>query len=221
MATAASSDRSAQAARRARSPRQVWAAPGSSHDRVVGLARIGLPTAIGVLTAFLVMAPLTAGGDVSFVLDKNKVEVAQERMKLQAAQYRGQDSKGQAFTLDAGSAIQKSSAEPIVQLNALSAQLQLSDGPANIRANTGRYDMDTEKVRLDGPLNVTAPNGYDLKTTNATLDLRARTMESGSAVTGTVPQGVFSANKLRADLEGRTVTLDGNARLRIVPRGPK
>ena len=74
-----------------RSPRQVWAAPGSRHDRVVGLARIGLPTAIGVLTAFLVMAPLTAGGDVSFVLDKNKVEVAQERMKLQAAQYRGQD----------------------------------------------------------------------------------------------------------------------------------
>ncbi|RZM17607.1 MAG: LPS export ABC transporter periplasmic protein LptC, partial [Sphingomonas sp.] len=84
--------------RQARSPRQVWAAPGSRHDRVVGLARLGLPTAIGVLTAFLVMAPLTAGGDVSFVLDKNKVEVAQERMKLQAAQYRGQDSKGQAFT---------------------------------------------------------------------------------------------------------------------------
>jgi len=204
-----------------RSPRQVWAAPGSRHDRVVGLARIGLPTAIGVLTAFLVMAPLTAGGDVSFVLDKNKVEVAQERMKLQAAQYRGQDSKGQAFSLDAGSAIQKSSAEPVVDMTRLSALLQLSDGPATVKANTGRYDMDTEKVRLDGPLNVTAPSGYDLRTTNATLDLRARTMESGSAVTGTVPQGRFSANKLHADLEGRTVRLDGNARLRIVPRGPK
>ncbi|WP_236701582.1 MULTISPECIES: LPS export ABC transporter periplasmic protein LptC [unclassified Sphingomonas] len=221
MTMAPPSDASAKTMRQARSPRQVWAAPGSRHDRVVGLARLGLPTAIGVLTAFLVMAPLTAGGDVSFVLDKNKVEVAQERMKLQAAQYRGQDSKGQAFTLDARSAIQKSSAEPIVQLNTLSAQLQLADGPANIKANSGRYDMDTEKVQLNGPLNVTAPNGYDLKTTNATLDMRARTMDSGSAVTGTVPQGVFSANKLHADLEARTVRLDGNARLRIVPRGPK
>ena len=37
-------------------------------------------------------------------------------------------------------------------------------------------------------------------------------------MTGTVPQGTFSANKLRADLEERTVTLDGNARLRIVPQ---
>jgi len=208
-------------ARRVRSARQDWAAPGGSHDRFVAIARVGLPTAIGVLAAFLVMAPLTAGGDVSFVLDKNKVDVATERMKLQAAQYRGEDSKGQPFRLNAGSAIQKSSAEPIVQLNALAAQIQLSDGPAQIKANTGRYDMDTQKVQLDGPLNFTAAGGYDLKTNDATLDLANRTMQSGGAVTGTVPQGNFSANKLRADLEGRTVTLDGNARLRIVPRGTK
>jgi len=208
-------------ARRARTARQDWAAPGGSHDRFVAIARVALPTAIGVLAAFLVMAPLTAGGDVSFLLDKNKVDVAQERMKIQAARYRGEDARGQAFTLDAASAIQKSSAEPIVQLNRLAAQIQLTDGPANIKANTGRYDMDTEKVQLDGPLNATGPNGYDLKTTNATIDMKARTLESGGAATGTVQQGTFSANKLRANLEERTVTLDGNARLRIIPRGPK
>ncbi len=208
-------------ARRVRTARQDWAAPGGSHDRFVAIARVGLPTAIGVLAAFLVMAPLTAGGDVSFLLDKNKVDVAQERMKTQVARYRGEDTKGQAFTLDAASAIQKSSAEPIVQLNQLAAQIQLTDGPANIKANSGRYDMDTEKVQLFGPLNATAAGGYDLKTTNATIDMKARTLESGGAATGTVQQGTFSANKLRANLEERTVTLDGNARLRIIPRGPK
>jgi lipopolysaccharide export system protein LptC len=93
----------------------------------------------------------------------------------------------------------------------------LTDGPARIVANTGRYDMDTEQVQLDGPLNFTAANGYDLKTNDATIDMKARKMVSGGAVTGTVPQGRFSANKLHADLENRTVTLDGNARLRFVP----
>ena len=210
-----------EVARRTRTQRQNWAAPGGSHDRLVATARFGLPIAIGVLTAFLVMAPLTAGGDVSFVLDKNKVDVAKERLKIQAATYRGQDGKGQPFQLTAGSAIQKSSAEPIVQLSKLDARLQLTDGPAQIKANTGRYDMDTEKVQLFGPLNATAAGGYDLKTTNATIDMKARTLESGSAATGTVQQGIFSANKLRANLEERTVTLDGNARLRIIPRGPK
>ncbi len=210
-----------ESTRRARTKRQIWAAAGSSHDRVVLIARLALPTGIGILAAFLVMAPLTATGDVSFVLDKNKVEVAKERLKIQAAQYRGQDEKGQPFSLNAGSAIQKSSAEPIVQLNQLAAQLQLADGPAKIVAKTGRYDMDSQQVKLDGPLNFTAANGYDLKTNDATIDMRARTMVSGGAVTGTVPQGNFSANKLRADLENHIVVLDGNARLRIVPKRRK
>ena len=71
---------------RVRTQRQVWAAPGSRHDRFVTLARWMLPSAIGVLTAFLVMAPIYSSSEVSFVLDKKKVEVAQERMKIQAAQ---------------------------------------------------------------------------------------------------------------------------------------
>ncbi|WP_112381642.1 LPS export ABC transporter periplasmic protein LptC [Sphingomonas carotinifaciens] len=204
-------------AERERSQRQIWAAPGSRHDRVIAVARWLLPASIGVLAAFLVMAPVYSSGDVSFVLDKNKVEVAKERLKIQAAQYRGQDTKGQPFELTAGSALQRSSAEPVVQLRQLAAEIRLSDGPASIRANTGRYDMRTEQVRLDGPLNVQSAGGYSLQTRDATVDLHQRTLESGGAVTGRTKQGTFSANKLRANLEDRTVTLDGNARLRIVP----
>lgn len=204
-----------------RSTRQIWAAPGSNHDRLIGVLRWALPASIGVLFAFLVMAPLTGGGDVSFLLDKNKVDVARERLKIQRAQYRGEDAKGQPFRLTADSAIQRSSAEPIVELNRLAANVQLSDGPARVRADSGRYDMDTQRVKLDGPLDFTAADGYDLKTRDATVDLKQRTIESGSAVTGSVPQGTFSANRLRADMEARTVTLDGDARLRIVPARTK
>ena len=206
-----------EVARRVRSERQEWAAPGSSHDKLVRVLGIGLPIGIGVLAAFLVMAPLTAGGDVSFLLDKNKVEVAKERMKLQSATYRGEDTKGQKFSLQAGSAVQQSSAVPIVEINRLAADIRLPDGPATVRANTGRYDMDTEQAKLVGPVAVRAANGYRLDTNDATIDLKQRTLTSDRAVTGTVPQGNFSANGMRANLEDRTVTLDGNARLRIVP----
>lgn len=204
-----------------RSARQHWAAPGSRHDRIVAVARVGLPMAIGVLAAFLVMAPLTAGGDVSFVLDKRKVEVARERMRIQSAQYRGQDAKGQPFELNAGSAVQRSSAEPIVQLKDLSAGIRLSDGPARLVADTGRYDMDSEQMHVDGPIAFRAAGGYRLDTSNATVDLKERRLRSEGDVTGTVPQGTFRADRLRADLESRTVTLDGRARLRIVPRGAR
>lgn len=204
-------------ARQVRSQRQHWAAPGGTHDRVVATARATLPIAIGVLAAFLVMAPLTMRGDVSFVLDKNKVEVAKERMRLQSATYRGEDAKGQPFALNAGSAVQKSSAEPVVRLNDLAASIQMSDGPARLVADRGRYDMDTEQVKIDGPIRFNGPNNYRLNTSDATVDLKSRQLTGTGGVTGTTSQGVFSGDRLTADLEERTVRLQGNARLRLQP----
>ncbi|WP_033922401.1 LPS export ABC transporter periplasmic protein LptC [Sphingomonas sp. 37zxx] len=204
-------------ARRVRSQRQRWAAPGGSHDAMVKVAQVLLPMGIGILAAFLVMAPLFMGGDVSFVLDKNKVDVAEERMRIQAARYQGADSEGKPFVLDAGSAIQKSSAERVVDLNKLSAALGMKGGPATLRADRGRYDMEREQVTMQGPIEFRAADGYALDTSDATIDLKTRQLQSGSAVSGTTPQGTFSGDRLSADLEARTVKLSGNARLRIVP----
>ena len=208
-------------ARRRRSHRQQWAAPGSSHDRIIGVLQTALPAGIGVLAAFLVMAPLTMGGDISFVLDKNKVDVAQERLRIEKARYSGADQKGRSFELIAGSAVQKSSNEPVVQLNQLAAQIGLADGPARLTANKGRYDMDQDKVALDGPIQFRAADGYALDTRDATVDLKTRKLESGGAVDGTTPMGNFSGDRMSADLENRTVRIDGNARLRIDPKRTK
>lgn len=200
-----------------RSQRQIWAAPGSGHDRTVRLLRTGLPIAIGMLAALVVGLPLYSGGDVSFLLDKNKVEVAHERLKVQSATYRGDDDRGQPFSLMAGSAVQKSSNEPIVRLEKLSARIGLSDGPATVVADRGHYNIDRQQVTVDGPLHVDSAGGYRLVTQNATLDLKSKTLRSGGAVTGTVPQGTFSGDQMNVDLENHIVRLDGNARLRIVP----
>lgn len=208
-------------AARLQSQRRAWAHPGSSHDRIVRLALYALPGAIGVLAAWLVLAPLFTGGDVSFVLDKNKVDIAGERLRTQSAEYRGEDAKGQPFSLRAGSAVQKSSAEPIVRLNDLSAQIGLPEGPANLSADTGRYDINSQQVTVEGPISFKTADGYTLDTHDATVDLKTRRMQSAGAVTGRTPMGVFSGNRMTADLEKRTVSLDGNARLRIWPKRAK
>jgi lipopolysaccharide export system protein LptC len=208
-------------AARVRKQKRGFAHPGSALDKAVRLALIVLPIGIGVLGAFLVVAPLLMGGDVSFVLDKNKVEIARERLRLEAAEYRGADAKGQPFQLHAGSAVQRSSAEPIVRLNDLTARIQLPEGPATMRAERGHYDLDQEQVAVDGPIRFQTADGYLLDTENSTVDLKTRQVRSGGAVSGRTPMGVFSANQLHADLEKRTVTLDGNARLRIYPKRAK
>lgn len=202
---------------RLRSQKRSWAHPGSSHDRVVRTGLVVLPAGIGILGAFLVMAPIFSGGDVSFVFDKNKVAIAPERLRIDKAEYRGADQEGRPFHLHAGSAVQRSSAEPVVRLNDLSAEIRLREGPASIRAERGHYDMNTERVSVDGPLKFQSADGYVLNTHDATVDLKTRKLESGGRVTGSTPTGQFSGNKLSADLERRVVRLDGDARLRFTP----
>ena len=201
--------------------RQRRAAPGGRQDRIVGVARVALPMAAGVLVALLAMAPLTSGGDVSFLLDKNKVDVSTERMRAEAAEYRGQDDKGQPFSLTTQSAVQRSSADQVVRMSDLAARLQLPQGPASLTANRGRYDLASEQVTIDGPLLFSAADGYRLQTRDVTVDLKTRTMGSRGRVEGTMPLGTFSAGRLRADLGERHVVLDGGASLKIRQGGLK
>ena len=199
----------------ARTQRQLWAATGSSHDRVIAILRLVLPAAIVVLIILLALAPLTVGRDISFVLSKDRVDVARERMQVTAATYRGQDTKGQPFVLNAASAVQASSSDPVVQLKTLSAQIQLKDGPARVDAGDGRYDMDKELVAIVGPVKFQSADGYRLETRDVDLDLKTRTAQSNGPVTGRMNRGTFSADQLTADLNQRVIVLKGRARLHI------
>jgi lipopolysaccharide export system protein LptC len=201
-----------------RTARRLWAAPNGRHDRMIRVARIGLPATIGVLAAGLVLAPLTMRGEISFVLAKDKVAMATERLRVTAATYRGEDARGQPFTLRAGSAVQASSRDPVVKLSDLSATIALRDGPAMLRADAGRYDMDREVVNVDGPILFTSADGYRLSTRDVAVGLKSRRLASGGPVDGQMPLGSFRADRLSADLNARTVTLEGRARLHIVQR---
>src|SRR3546814_10060578 len=81
-------------------------------------------------------------------------------MRVTRAEYRGQDTKGRPFALVAGSAVQKSSAEPIVRMTDLSGAISLDDGPATIAAEHAQYDMDSETVTVPGTVLVKGADGY-------------------------------------------------------------
>ena len=203
---------------RMRTRRHAAAAPGSGRDAVIKMLSILLPSAIGALVAFLVLAPLTNSGEVSFLLDKNSVEIAKERLRVNNAEYRGQDSSGRAFSLKAGSAVQRTSQVPVVEMDNLIATIMMSSGLATLTANDGAYDMDKETVVIDGPVTFNAESGYRLVTSDVDVDLKERSLKSRGAVTGLLPQGTFSANSLSADLDERRVVLEGNAKLRMQTR---
>jgi len=222
-----------------------WARPGSFHDWLVGFLKIALPAAVGVLLAYLALAPLSKGREISFLLDKNKVEVAPERMRVEAARYRGQDNLGRPFLISTQSAVQATSNQPIVDIRQMQASILLNSGPARIVADAARYDMNAQQVNVSGPVQVTgsdgyrvlardvtvdmnsqmvnalgpvqatAPDGYRLVARNVLVDMNQRTLASRGRVDGSLRLGSFSADRMRANIPNRNVVLEGRARLHI------
>lgn len=200
-----------------RSRRQHFAAPGGSHDKLVGFLARGLPMGVGLLAALMIITPLSPRGEVSFLLDRNTVSVIDERLSVDNAMYRGRDNNGRPFSLAAGEAVQRSSIEGKVRMQDLMAQLLLEDGPAQLLADGGVYDINEESVAVQGDLRVRTADGYAMTASGVAFDLETRTMRGEGGVEGAVPAGTFSADSMRADLDTRTITLDGNARLTMVP----
>lgn len=204
-------------ARAQRTRRRRFAAPGGSHDRLVRLLAAALPMGIGVMAALMIISPLTPRGEVSFLLDRNKARQIEERLRVDNAMYRGQDNSGRPFSLTAGEAVQQSSAEGIVRLRDMVARIILPEGPARLSADGGQYILRSERVEVAGPVRLEAADGYRMTASGVAIDLPAKRMVGSGGVSGAVPAGTFSADRIAVDMEARTVTLDGNARLSMIP----
>src|SRR4051812_39716786 len=167
-----------------RASNRRWAQPGSAHDRLIRWTKIALPSAAGVLLIVLALAPLDKKGDVSFILDKKKVQSAPERMRVEQARYTGTDNKGQQFIMTANRAIQRSSDTPLVDISGMFAKLNLQQGPMLIAAQQARYNLDTQQVAVDGPVRAKGVEGFRLDTSDVTVDLKQRQLASHGPVAG-------------------------------------
>jgi len=200
-----------------RSRRRAFAAPGSSLERAVRVLAIALPALVGAVAAAMLIAPLGPRGEVSFLLDRNKVATADDRLRVDEAIYRGQDNSGRPFTLSAGEAVQRSASVPIVNLSDLTARMQLTEGPAVLTAPGGFYNIEDRQVAIEDTVNFAAADGYRIEARGVAIDLPNRRLVGSGGVEGAVPAGTFSASSLSADLDARTLALSGNARLRMTP----
>jgi lipopolysaccharide export system protein LptC len=195
--------------------RQHAARPGSPHDALMGILKWLLPALALAVLAAIIIWPLTKVSEFSFLLAKDKVGVAAERLRIDNALYRGETERGEAFTISAAGAVQRSSAVPIVELKQLKATLAMAEGPAKVTAPSGRYFIEKDKLQVDGPVRLDSAAGYTLDSETIDIDLGTRQVTTAKPVTGTLPIGNFSAGNFEGDITGRRLVMGGGAHLRI------
>ena len=104
-----------------------------------------------------------------------------------------------------------------VVMRELAASILLTDGPAEIKAPDGTFDYDAETVSVRGPVEFQAAGGYRMSTSAVTIDLKQQHVTGAGGVSGAIPAGTFSADRIDADLNERTIALTGRARLNMQP----
>lgn len=207
-----------QAADELANDRRRWAMPGSAWDRQVVILKRLLPATAAMILLACLIWPLTAQQEFSFILSRDAVEKAGERLRMEAPMYRGEDSKGRPFSILADEAVQRTSNEPVVELKRIEARLDMEEGVATVTAPSGRYDLEAEKLNVLGPVVFHRPDGYVLQTGDVAVSLPTRKVTSAGRVSGRMPLGSFSAARLDADMETRVVTLSGGVKMRITQR---
>lgn len=205
----------AEAQRRARARALL---PGSPRDHVIAVAKVALPAAAACLLGVLVAMPMFMKQEFSFVLSKDSAPKSDARMRLQELSYRGQTAQGQTFEIRAESGVQKTSSVPVVLLRGLSATIDQQRGPATVSAPSGEFQMDTNRVVVDGPVIADSAAGFSLDGDHIVIDINDGHVHSDRPVTGSLPMGSFSANSFAADVDGRRVVLEGRAHIRLNPR---
>ena len=197
--------------------RRALALPGCRRERVMGAIGRVLPGMAGAVVALMVVTPLFPHNSVSFLLDRNKVAVTENRLQVRNAAYRGMDDKGRAFQLSADNAVQKSASDAHVRMNNLVGTMALSDGPARIEAANGSFDMTHDQLTVPGDVHFQQAGGYDIRAHQVVFDVRQNTIQSSGKVAGLIPSGEFTAGRMSANLDAHTVRLEGRAHLRMTP----
>ena len=200
---------------RADARRRARARAGSLKDVRVRLLRVGLPLVVGALAAVMLLSPFSVREETGFLLEKDKVAPARERLRTTAATYRGLDDRSRPFEVSAASAVQRTSASRLIELGAVSARLTLDDGPATLATDAGAFDRDARTLSIPGRVTLAAAPDYRLVTDDVLVNLGRRVVTGTGGVSGELPIGRFSARTMRVDLDARIVRLDGDARLTI------
>lgn len=202
---------------RRREARRRAMLPGGPRDMFIATAKWVLPIASFALLVVLIILPLSATQEFSFLLSKDSAARAGERMRMEEATYRGETARGEPFEIVARSGVQRTSAVPVVVLTGLSARLEQQQGPATVTAPSGEFFIEENRLLVQGPVVARSASGYSLDGNAIDVNISTNQVSTTEPVAGTLPMGTFRADRFTADIQGREVRLDGGVKLRITP----
>jgi lipopolysaccharide export system protein LptC len=189
--------------------------------RLIDVLRVLLPLLAVILVALVLAWPQimrhSGGIDVPTVLGD-----ADEAMTLRmdSPRYVGRTSGERPYEVTARAAALDPLQANIVRLDQPAADIALADdGAVRLTAANGTYDRDTDRLLLDGGIEVLTSSGYRFVTPSARIDLAKGQVRGWQPIEGTGPSGTLSADRFEIQDTGDVLRFDGRVRVTVPPDG--
>jgi lipopolysaccharide export system protein LptC len=180
---------------------------GGGYSHFVKFMKVVLPLAAFGIIALLAAWPRIQGGDPGLRRDSGELE-------MMRALYVGTDTQNRPFSLTADRAVQSTSEPGVLDLVRPQGELTLKDGTwIAIKADRGRYNDKTGKLLLLGNANLFHDKGYEFRSDEAHVDVKAGNAWGDLPVTGQGPFGEIFSRGFRLFDSGATIVFNGPAHL--------
>ena len=197
-------------------------APVVGRTRVVNLTKIILLAIAFIITAILIILPISGGINKNFRLTFSSVEKSDEGgiAKMVNPHLQGVDSNGQTYNISADSAFQDKKETMILKKIVGDINLE-NNGWMSITADEGYFNHTINSLDLRGNINIFNHDGYEFSTSEAYANLKKGTVYGNEEITGQGPLGNIRADSFYVEESGGRLMLRGNVKLVIYPSGVK
>lgn len=185
------------------------------HTRLVRTMRIAFP-ALGAFVIAFMLVP--AGirtlsiGPVSF----DNIRFEDGALVMENPRLAGEDPDTGAYVVNALRAAQSTDNPQVVKLTEIDGNMGMEgDDRAQLSAESGVFDQDTEMLELSGNVQVTTESGYDFTSPKVYADMKNNVIETRNAINLKMLNGTVQAENLTVKENGELIVLD---RVRIVTR---
>lgn len=198
-----------------------WLRRRGRGSRSVGWLRFLLPTLALALIALVVLWPRLHGGYGGLImpmLTSGDVPGATDAMHMNNPRYVGQTKKAEPYTITADSAQLDPADTDRIRLRRMDATIASApERDVRVLAKHGVYHRASEKLDLDGGIELTTTDGYRFLTESAHVDLGLGRVEGERPVTGTGPAGDLSADRFEISRGGEVLYFEGRVEVIIEP----
>jgi lipopolysaccharide export system protein LptC len=190
------------------------------HSRLVRFLRFAIPAVILIIAAVILVATFFNPFRLitAFPIDPGKVTFSGTKVRMELPRVTGFTTDQRPYELTARAAIQDLTNLEILELNEITAKVELRDGHrVDITSINGVYDTKAEVLRLKDHIIVNSTSGYEGRLSEATVHTSSGDIVSESPVEVKLPNGVLTANRLEVWQNGAIIKFTGDVEMNLKP----